>query len=105
MHKFVKFSSNRRKLHIEVFVHLLKYIRDNNTFGLKYDADMNDAPLSDLLRQANIKNENKLMAFSDSSWKYCPYIVRSIGEYIIFYQGGPIDHGKHGPGPVSQPRA
>ena len=28
-----------------------------------------------------------------------------IGAYIIFYQGGPIDHGTHVPGPVAQSSA
>ena len=43
------------------------------------------------------------MVFSDSSWQYCPEIVRSKRAYIIFYQGAPIDHGTHVPGPFSQP--
>ena len=42
------------------------------------------------------------MDFSDSSWQYFPDTVRSTGAYIIFYQGGPIDHGTYVPGPVSQ---
>ena len=42
------------------------------------------------------------MAFSDSSWQDCPETGRSTGAYIILYQGGPIDHGTHVPGPVSQ---
>ena len=29
----------------------------------------------------------------------------SIGTYFIFYQGGPIDHGTHVPGPVAQSSA
>ena len=45
------------------------------------------------------------MDFYDSSWQDCPDTVRSIGAYIIFYQGGPIDHGTHVPGPVSQSSA
>ena len=45
------------------------------------------------------------MAFSDSSWQDCPYNGRSKGAYIILYQGGPIDHGTHVPGPVSQSSA
>ena len=45
------------------------------------------------------------MAFSDSSWQDCPYTGRSTGAYIIFYQGGPIDHGKHVPGPFAQSSA
>ena len=42
------------------------------------------------------------MAFSYSSWQDCPDTGRSKGAYIIFYQGGPIDHGTHVPGPVAQ---
>ena len=72
--------------------------------GLKYYADMNDAPVTDLLRQANIKTKN-LMAFSDYSWQDFPYTGRSTGAYIIFYQGGPIDHGKNVTGPVAQSSA
>ena len=45
------------------------------------------------------------MAFSDSSWQYCPDTGRSIEAYIIYYQGGPIDHGTHVPGPVAQSSA
>ena len=42
------------------------------------------------------------MDFSDFSWKDFPDTGRSTGAYIIFYQGGPIDHGTHVPGPVAQ---
>ena len=54
VHKLEKFSANTGKVHSEVLVHLLRYIRDNKTLGLKYYADLNDAPVTDLLRQANI---------------------------------------------------
>ena len=102
MHKLAKFSSNPGKVHFEGLVHLLRYIRDNNTLGLKYYDNMNDAPISDLLRQASINTENQLMSFSDSSWQYFTDTGRSTGAYIIFYQGGPIDHGTHVSGPVAQ---
>ena len=69
---------------------------------MKYYAELNDAPVTDLLRQANIKTKNHLMAFSDSSWQDCPDTGRSTGAYVIFYQGGPIDHRTHVPVPVSQ---
>ena len=42
------------------------------------------------------------MDFSDSSWKYFPDTGISEGVYMIFYQGGPIEHGTHVPGPVAQ---
>ena len=45
------------------------------------------------------------MAFSDSSWQDCPETGRSIGAYIIFYQGGPIDHGTYVPELVAQSSA
>ena len=74
---------------------MLRYNRDNKTLGLKYYADLNDAPVTNILRQANIKTNNRLMEFSDSSWKDCPDTGRSKGAYIIYYQGVPIDHGTH----------
>ena len=73
--------------------------------GLKNHADLNDAPVTDLLRQAKIKTKNHLMDFSDSIWKDFPDTGRSTGAYIIFYQGGPIDHGTHVPVPVAQSSA
>ena len=73
--------------------------------GLKYYANLNDATVTDLSRQANIKTNNNLMAFSDSSWQDCPDTGRSTGAYIIYYQGGPIDHGTHVPGPVAKSSA
>ena len=45
------------------------------------------------------------MDFYDSSWKYFPDTGRSTGVYIIFYQGGTIDHGTHVPGLVAQSSA
>ena len=49
---------------------------------------MNDAPVSELLRQATIKTENHLMAFSDSSWQYFSDTGISSGEYILFIKAG-----------------
>ena len=84
---------------------MLGYIRDNKTLGLQYYEDLNDAPVTDLLKQANIKTKNQLVAFSDSSWQDCPDTGRSTVAYNILYQGGPIDHGTHVPGPVAQSSA
>ena len=105
VHKLAKFSENTGKVHFERFIHILIYIRDNKTLGLNYYAYMNDSPVTNLLRQASIETENHLMDFSDSSWQYCLDVCRSRVAYIIFYQGGPINHGTHVPGPVSQSSA
>ena len=73
--------------------------------SLKYYADINDTPVTDMLRQASIKTDNHLMAFPDYIWQYCPYTGRITEAYIIFYQGEPIDHGTYVPGPVAQSSA
>ena len=66
---------------------------------------MNDAPVTDLLRQASIKTENHLIDFSDSSWQYCPDTGISTVAYIIFDKGGQIESDTHVPGPVAQSSA
>ena len=105
MHKLAKLSANPGKVHLELLVHLLRYIRYNKNLGLKYHADMNDATVTDLLRQASIKIENNLMTFSNYSWQDLPDTGRSTGAYIIFYQGGLIDHGTNVLVPVAQSSA
>ena len=87
VHKLAKFTANPGKVHFEGLIHLLRYFRNNNTLGLKYYADLNDAPVTDILGQANIKTKNHLMDFSDSCWQDCPYTGRSTGAYTILYQG------------------
>ena len=67
VYKLEKFSENPDKVHFEGLIYLLLYIRENKTLSLKYYADMNDAPVTDLLRQASIKTDNHLIAFSDPS--------------------------------------
>ena len=79
VHKLAKFSENLGKVHFEGLIHFLRYIRYNNTLGLKYYTYLNDAPVTYLLRQANIKTKNHFMDFSDSSWQDCPDTGRSTG--------------------------
>ena len=105
VHKLARFSANPGKVNFEGLINLLIYISDNNTFGLKYYLYLNGAPVTDLLRQANIKTNNHLMDVSDYSWQDCPDTGRSTGAYIIFYQCGLIDHGTHVPGPVAKSSA
>ena len=55
VYKLAKFSANPGKVHFEGLIRLVRYIRENKTLGMKYYADLNDAPVNYLLRQANIK--------------------------------------------------
>ena len=102
VHKLANFSANPGKVRLEGLVHLLRDIRKNKTLGLKYYAGLNDAPATDLLRQTNIKTKKHLTDFSHFSWQDCPDTERSTGAYIIFYQGGPIDHDTYVPEPFAQ---
>ena len=52
-------------------VHILRYIKDNNTLVLKYYADKNATPVSDLLRQSSFKTDNHFMDIYDSNWQDC----------------------------------
>ena len=86
LHNSEKFSVNHGKVHFEGLVHLLRYMRENKTLGLKYYAYMNDAPVNDQLIQASIKTENHLMDFSDSSCQYCPDTGNITGAYTLVLQ-------------------
>ena len=105
VHKLAKFSSKPGKVHFEVFIHILRYIRYNKTLGLKYYANINDAPIRHILRQNSIKTENQFMDFSYSNWKDFPDTGRITREYIIVYQSFQIDYGTHVPGLFPQSSA
>ena len=69
---------------------------------MKYYANIEDAPLSDLLIQAIINPDNQFMVFSDYKWQDCPDTGTSMGAFIVFFQGGTIDCCTHVTGPVDQ---
>ena len=57
LHKLAKFSSNTGKVHFEDLVHLLRYIRYDKNLGLGYYSNIEDVPISDLLRLASINTD------------------------------------------------
>ena len=65
-HKLETFSSNPGKLHYECLLHLFRYIRYTNNLGLRYYTNIEDEPVSDLLRQSTITNDNQFVVFYDS---------------------------------------
>ena len=92
VHNLEIISSNPGKVHLEGLVHLLRHIRDNIDSGMIYYARIDNAFLSDILKQANINTETRLMVFSNSWWQDCSVNGRSTGTYIAFYKVGPIYH-------------
>ena len=99
---FENISSNPGKIYFEGLVHLLRYITNNKNLSLMFYAKIENAPLSDLLRQDIINTENQFMVFSDSTFQDCPYTGRSTRAYIFFNRGGTIDYCTHILGPVAQ---
>ena len=95
-------SSSPGKGDFEGFIYLLGYISDNKNLEIKHYAKIEDAPLSDLLRQSSIKTDNQLMVFTDSIWQDLQNYSISTTAYIVFYQGGRIDDCTHVPGIVAQ---
>ena len=75
--KVATLSSNPGKVNFEGSVHILRYIIDNKNLGLKYYTDMNDAPVTEMLRQAIINTDNHLMDFSDYIWQDYRDTIRS----------------------------
>ena len=62
---------------------MLRYIRESKTLGLKYYADLNDALVTDLLRQANIKTKNHLMDFMILVGKIV-HTLEEVQDHILF---------------------
>ena len=90
-----KVLSNIGNVHFEGLLHLLRYIWDNNSLGLRYYSQIEDAPLSELFIHSIIHTDNQLMMFSNCTWYDCPDTYGSTGTYVLFYQGVPIDNIAH----------
>ncbi|MGH7954479.1 MAG: hypothetical protein ACREOZ_00810, partial [Gloeomargaritales cyanobacterium] len=99
--KLVKYNNQPGKVHFQALIHLLGYLRDNSNCGLTFYGDVLQAPVTKLLRDHEIPSQRDLYSFSDSSWQDCPDSGRSTGSYIIFYQGGVVDHSSFVPDPVA----
>ena len=84
VHRLAKFSANPGKVHFEGLINLLRYINYNKALGLKYYADLKNSPVTDQLRQANIKRKNHLIDFSDSSCQYC-YTLKEVQEHTLYF--------------------
>ena len=84
VHKLAKFSANSGKVHFEGLINLLRYIRENKTLGMKYHADINNATVTDILRQANINTKNHLMAFLILVGKIVQTLEK-VQEHTLFY--------------------
>jgi hypothetical protein len=89
------------KTHFNELVHLLRYLRDNNNYGVRYFSDYSTSPLFNHLQAYDISTDQRLIVMSDSSWNDDVDTGRSTGCFLIFYMGGIIDHSSNMPDPVA----
>ncbi len=68
VNKLAKYTQKTGKAHFGVFIHLLRYLRDNKFHGLRYYSNIKEAPLTRMLRDQNISQRHLFYGHSDFSW-------------------------------------
>ena len=101
VNKLAKATHRPGEYHLKCAVHLLCYLRDNATYGLRFHADWEKSRINNILRENNISTSTEFVGFSDSSWQDCPDSGRSMGGYITTYHGTPIAFSSNVPSPVA----
>jgi hypothetical protein len=101
VNKLAKFSRSPGRVHFDVLIHLLRYLRDNVYLGIKFYSNFMEAPLLKSLSSQNIEQHHPFFCFSDSSWNDDPDTGRSTGCFIITYMGRVVDHSSNMPNPVA----
>jgi hypothetical protein len=101
VNKLAKFTRKPGKLHFEAIVHLLRYLRDNSLYGVRFYSNIADAPIYQMLQNQKIEEKHPFFGFTDSSWNDDPDHGRSTGCFIITYMGGIVDHSSNVPDPVA----
>jgi hypothetical protein len=101
VNKLAKFTRKPGKLHFEAIIHLLRYLRDNSLYGVRFYSNIADAPIYQMLLNQKIEEKHPFFGFTDSSWNDDPDHGRSTGCFIITYMGGIVDHSSNVPDPVA----
>ena len=97
-----KFSNNPGIIHYRCLLHLIGYVKNTPSKGLKFHSKYENSQIFQLPKELNITSNNKsVITFSDSSWNDCIDISRSNGGHITSIQGGAVDYGSHLSVPVA----
>ena len=99
--KLAKFMRMPGRFHFQAVIHVLKYLRDNSSLGIKYYHNITSAPVHKILLETGMPVIHDLVGMHDSSWQDCPDTGRSTGSYVHFAQGGPVDFAAYVPSPVA----
>jgi len=70
VNKLAKYTRKPGKMHFEVIIHLLRYLRDNTMYGLQYYSDIGESPIYKMLLSQNIQEQHLFFGFTKSSSTY-----------------------------------
>jgi len=101
VNKLARYMRKPGKAHFDALVHLLRYLRDNNNYGVRFFSDYSSSPLYQHLNAHGLPTDQLLVSMSDSSWNDDVDTGRSTGCFLIFYMGGVVDHSSNMPDPVA----
>ena len=105
VNKLAKYSRQPGEQHMLALIHLLRYVKQHTQLGLTFYSDITQSPVYKLLQENNITPSRNMFTFSDSSWDDDHDTSRSTGGFLIFYQGGIVDHSSNMPDPVAMSSA
>ena len=86
---------------LKCLLHLLRYLRDNSMYGLRYYSEINESPIYQMLLGQNIQEKHHFFGFTDSSWNDEQGTGMSTGSFITTYMGGIVDHRSNTLDPVA----
>jgi hypothetical protein len=100
VNKLAKYMRKPGKTNFDALVHLLRYLQDNNNYGIRFFANYAMSPLSQHLKTNNLPTDQLFVSMLDLSWNDDVDSGRRTGCFLIFYMGGIVDHSSNMPDPV-----
>jgi len=101
VNKLAKFTRRPGRTHFTALIHLLRYLRDNIYYGVRFYSNLQSAPIYKMLLSQQIMERHLFFGFTDSSWNADQDTGRSTGCFILTYMGGVVDHSSNMPNPVA----
>jgi hypothetical protein len=69
VNKLARYMRKPGKAHLDALVHLLRYLRDNNNFGVRFFSDYSTSPLYAHLKSNGLPTDQLIVVMSDSDRK------------------------------------
>jgi hypothetical protein len=99
--KFAKYTRHPGLVHMEAWLHLLRYLRDHMYLGLKYYSIISISPTTRLLYSNGISSDHPLCTFTDSYINENFDTGSNSGCFMIFYMEDLVEHSSNMPDPMA----